>query len=130
MPELSSLCHADDCPLAVPNPDCAAYVNLAANGIGSAAPSGQSATATPKPSHRQPSTTSSAKPIISFPPSSNLAPSLGAIAGITMGAAAAVLTTQDEVLSARVFWHRVTAGRVEGFCEFCEFYEPDAEAAV
>ena len=32
-PQLYSLCQADTCPLAEPNPDCAAYVNLTANGL-------------------------------------------------------------------------------------------------
>ena len=99
-PQLLSLCQADTCPLAVPNADCAAYVNLTVNGIAAGASSSQGfSTATPTPFI--PTTTSSTtsstslastEPIStasrSFTSASKATLSLGAIAGIAIGGAA------------------------------------------
>ncbi|MCJ1437037.1 hypothetical protein MMC27_006422 [Xylographa pallens] len=100
-PELLSLCQADSCPLAEPNPDCAAYVNLTANGVASGSASTQISTATPAAftpsSTALPSTTTtsaaaqttSAAAAASTSSSSTL--SGGAIAGIAIGGAAVLI---------------------------------------
>lgn len=102
-PQLLSLCQADTCPLAVPNADCAAYVNLTANGIAAGVSYSQgSSTATPTPfipttiSSTYPTTTStSTEPTSTASKSSTTtskpALSPGAIAGIAIGGAAVLL---------------------------------------
>lgn len=102
-PQLLSLCQADTCPLAVPNADCAAYVNLTANGIAADVSSSQgSSTATPTPfipttvsSTSLPSSSASTEPTStasgSSTTSSKATLSPGAIAGIAIGGAAVLL---------------------------------------
>lgn len=102
-PQLLSLCQADTCPLAVPNADCAAYVNLTANGIAAGVSSAQdSSAATPTPFIPTTiSSTSSPTSSASQEPTSTASnPSLtaskatlspGAIAGIAIGGAAVLL---------------------------------------
>ena len=101
-PQLLSLCQADTCPLAVPNADCAAYVNLTANGIADDVSSSQgSSTATPAPFI--PTTISSTTPPISsasteptstaVTTASQATLSPGAIAGIAICGAAVLIAT-------------------------------------
>lgn len=95
-PQLLSLCQASNCPLAVPNADCAPYVNLTANGIAPALPSDQTVTASPTaftPTTIYPTSTASAsaKSSNSSAPSSGPALSPGAIAGIAIGGAAVLI---------------------------------------
>ena len=95
-PQLLSLCQADTCPLAVPNADCAAYVNLTANGIAAGVSSSQgSSTAKPTPfipttislAGTEPTSTASGSSTTAS--SATLSP--GAIAGISIGGAAVLL---------------------------------------
>ncbi|MCJ1378230.1 hypothetical protein MMC17_001327 [Xylographa soralifera] len=100
-PELLSLCQADSCPLAEPNPDCAAYVNLTANGVESGSASTQISTATSAAftptSTGSPSTTTSSAAVqttsaaAAASTSSSSTLSRGAIAGIAIGAVAALI---------------------------------------
>lgn len=101
-PQLLSLCQADTCPLAVPNADCAAYVNLTANGIADDVSSSQgSSTATPIPfipttiSSTAPSTSSASTEPTStaFTSVSKATLSPGAIAGIAICGAAVLIAT-------------------------------------
>ncbi|MCJ1283728.1 hypothetical protein MMC26_003059 [Xylographa opegraphella] len=100
-PQLLSLCQADNCPLAEPNPDCAAYANLTANGVQSGSASSQTSTATsaaftPTSTALASTTTgtagaqtTSAAAVASTSSASSL--SGGAIAGIVIGAVAALI---------------------------------------
>lgn len=102
-PQLLSLCQADTCPLAVPNADCAAYVNLTANGIAAGVSSSQdSSAATPTPfvpttisSTSSPTSSASKEPTSTASNPSTTASkatlSPGAIAGIAIGGAAVLL---------------------------------------
>ncbi|MCJ1355978.1 MAG: hypothetical protein MMC33_005972 [Icmadophila ericetorum] len=97
-PELLSLCQASNCPLAEPNPDCDAYVNLTSNGIppditatvlgittsSTSAPTSTSTSSTIASPSPSPTATAAAAP------SNNAALTAGAIAGIAIGAAALV----------------------------------------
>lgn len=106
-PQLLSLCQADSCPLAEPNPDCAAYINLTANGIQSAAPSEQTITATPtafipttiSSGTSATATAASATPS-TIPPSTKAALSPGAIAGIAIGGAAVLILSAIAIILA------------------------------
>ena len=98
-PQLYSLCQADSCPLAEPNPDCAAYVNLTANGVPGGSMSTPVPTSTPAPTSSSTSataaTTTSAAPVQNTTPpftNANTAPALsaGGFAGIIIGAIAFV----------------------------------------
>ncbi len=96
-PQLLSLCQNPTCPLAEPNPDCAAYVNLTANGS-----SGGSSSAGPSPSPTSVSSSSTsssastsatttspgAQTTTAAPAASSASLSSGAIAGIAVGGAA------------------------------------------
>ena len=96
-PQLLSLCQASTCPLAQPVPDCAAYVNLTANGVASGVAS--TATASPSSTSSTTSTTSissittqtSAAAISSSTSTSGTKLSAGAIAGIAVGGAVGLL---------------------------------------
>ncbi|CAD6581989.1 MAG: hypothetical protein ASARMPRED_000751 [Alectoria sarmentosa] len=103
-PQLLSLCQADTCPLAVPDADCAAYVNLTANGIVAGVSSSQDSTATATATPFIPTTisfTSAPASSTSTEPtstathssttSSKATLSPGAIAGIVIGGAAVLL---------------------------------------
>lgn len=102
-PELLSRCQADNCPLAEPNPDCAAYVNLTADGIASAPqPSGQTVTVNPAttptaftPTTVRPTSTNSilatAAQFSSVAHSTSAALGPSAIAGIAIGGCAVLL---------------------------------------
>jgi hypothetical protein len=101
-PELLSLCQASSCPLAVPNPDCAAYVNLTAGGIASDVASTQTSapaestvsatTVTVAPSTTSPVIAQPTSAAASSTPSkSSSSLSGGAIAGIVIGGIAALL---------------------------------------
>jgi hypothetical protein len=99
-PELLSLCQASSCPLAEPNPDCAAYVNLTANGLpnsssaqGSASTStslssSTSSTSTFTSATTTTSSTSSATATTTAAASSSSTLGSGSIAGIAVGGAA------------------------------------------
>ena len=94
-PQLLSLCQASNCPLAEPNPDCAAYVNLTASG---AASSAVSATQTSTPTSM-----STASPAASPSPSARARKlSAGAIAGIAIGAVVVLLL----LAGATIVWLR------------------------
>lgn len=91
---LLSLCQDPSCPLAFPNADCAAYVNLSASGVPGAASSG-SPSATPTEfqfttiSPTATSTSSASSTPAASTTSAVLSP--GAIAGIAIGGAAVLL---------------------------------------
>jgi hypothetical protein len=97
-PQLLSLCQNPTCPLAEPNADCAAYVNLTANGLvgssASAAPSStsmssSSTSSTSTSTFATTATTSSGAQTATATPAASSAPlSSGAIAGIAVGGAA------------------------------------------
>ena len=116
---LQSLCLATSCPLAVPNADCAAYMNITPNGVASVAPSGASATVIPTPfipsavtvSVSPPTTSSSSNPASasSSDTSSTLAPS--AIAGIAIGGAALLILTVLALLYWRYKSKKAAAAR-------------------
>ena len=101
-PQLLSLCQADTCPLAVPDADCAAYVNLTANGIVAGVSSSQGSTGTPTPFipttisfTSAPTSSASTEPTStathSSTTSSKATLSPGAFAGIAIGGAAVLL---------------------------------------
>jgi hypothetical protein len=91
--QLYSICFAEECPLAAPDPDCDAYndlkPNAANNGTGPTAASSTSTTA----SHTPSGTASSTDPASSGTGTSASNPTLssGAIAGIAIGGAAVLL---------------------------------------
>jgi len=98
-PQLFSLCQDPSCPLAEPSPDCAAYVNLTADGGTGSANTGtvglpkSSATSTTSsaPSSTTTTTTTSTTTSPSATASSNSSSlSGGAIGGIAVGGAAAL----------------------------------------
>jgi len=97
-PQLLSLCQASSCPLAEPNPDCAAYVNLTASGISggsssaSFAPSStsmsSSSTSSTSTSASATATSSGVQTTTAAPTSTSSSLSSGDIAGIAVGGAA------------------------------------------
>jgi hypothetical protein len=95
-PQLFSLCQNPTCPLAEPNADCAAYVNLTANGTPGSANTGtaslpaSSATSAPSSTSSSSSTTTTAAATATSAAASASGSSLssGAIGGIAVGGAA------------------------------------------
>jgi hypothetical protein len=92
-PQLLSLCQNPSCPLAEPNPDCAAYVNLTANGLvgssASAAPSSTSISSlsTSSTFATTATTSSNTQTTTAAPAAASASLSSGAIAGIAVGGA-------------------------------------------
>ncbi|KAI1429664.1 hypothetical protein F5Y12DRAFT_329701 [Xylaria sp. FL1777] len=93
--QLYSICQAPECPLAVPSPDCNAYVDIGPGD--NSTDSGGSSTAPTGPSQPISSTTSTSSSEVttsspsSTPPSNGPALSSGAIAGIAIGGAVVAL---------------------------------------
>ena len=93
-PQLFSLCQNPTCPLAEPNADCAAYVNLTANGTPGSANTGtaslpaSSATGAPSSTSSSSTTTTTAAATSAAATSSGSSLSSGAIGGIAVGGAA------------------------------------------
>ena len=89
VPQLLSLCQAANCPLAQPNSDCQAYVNLTADGLSSSAiPSSIISTATFFAATSTAAMSSATTtPTSSNTPESSSTLSTGAIAGIAVGGA-------------------------------------------
>ncbi|KAI9819270.1 MAG: hypothetical protein M1827_007426 [Pycnora praestabilis] len=96
--QLESLCQASNCPLYPTNPDCAAYVNLTADGVVSGVASSQLSTATSSISGTTFATSTSSSVSHTTSPAGSSSTSTtsakltgGAIAGIAIGGAAALL---------------------------------------
>lgn len=91
--QLYSICFAEECPLAAPNPDCEAYTNLKpnapSNGTGSTGTSSIDTAASKTPSST--SSDSEATSSGTAAPESSPVLSSGAIAGIAIGGAAVLL---------------------------------------
>ena len=91
--QLYSICFAEDCPLAAPNPDCDAYNDLKPNAANNGTTSTPTPSASTAASNTPSDTASSTDPTSSVTDSSASNPTLssGAIAGIAIGGAAVLL---------------------------------------
>ena len=103
-PQLLSLCQASNCPLAEPNPNCSAYVDLPANPVvsGGATTAFFTATASSSPSI-------TGLTVNSTTPTPKAKVGAGVIAGATIGGVAGVLCMVGVV----VFWLRRRKSGVE-----------------
>jgi hypothetical protein len=90
-PQLLSLCQNPTCPLAVPVSDCAAYVNLTANGIATSSPTTVVTTATATATVSVAGGSSESGKASNDQQSSSNTLSSGAIAGVAIGGAAVAI---------------------------------------
>lgn len=90
--QLFSICQDPTCPLAVPNSDCDAYVNITAQGVSSSSPSDTSGSPSDPTNSSSPSDAAS---------SSSKALSTGGIAGVAIGGVALLA-----LIAAAIFYFR------------------------